>query len=283
MTFEDYKRARYQKENNYKVVNISQKKLCFIFCSSNGIYDKFDDNYEEYFKRDYYEWENISKSKTLIKHAGKYIFLRDPNTSFYIEGINERINNIDKIIDVLKRETKGYEIIIIGLSSGGGLAIILGNYLKNVRRVFSFGGIISLYSFTGAKNNYSYADTEIFKKYQNNSLYNKYFSLKKMLDNYNSELLYIYGTNSICDQIQIKELIGPTTSIFLLPIKSRRHGGDCYGFCYPYLFVSADKRIHRLTRICSKKSLDKKHFSIRVTGPFVFLKEVFKKLFFNSK
>lgn len=230
-----------------------------------------------FFDKNYYEWENISKHKKLIKTAGKYIFIRDPNAKFYIEGINKNIKTIDDIIAFIKHETVSYELIIIGFSSGGSLAIILGNMLDNVKRVYCFGGIISLYTFTGAKNEYRYTDTEIFRKHEKDLVYSKWYSLSNALDNTRVPIYYFYGTKSVCDLIQIKE-IEKTSNFYLIPIKSDRHGGDCYGFNYPYLFSMSNKKCNKLVCVSFHKELTKNQISIYTVGLFWCLIELLKKL-----
>ena len=118
---------------NYKIINVDERnKFCYIFCSGafkqpSKYTQEFIDNFPEKF-----EFENISKNKKILKNTSKFIFLRDVYSLFYSYGINEEIDNIDKLIGFLKIETKGYQIILCGFSAGAYLATLLSTKLDNV-------------------------------------------------------------------------------------------------------------------------------------------------------
>ncbi len=67
---------RYEQCDNYSIEIInSDCHLCYIFCSSNGIYTNINEsNYKDYLQKDYYEWKNVSKNKAIRNQAGMYIF-----------------------------------------------------------------------------------------------------------------------------------------------------------------------------------------------------------------
>lgn len=133
------------KSDNYVILDnkACDNNLCYIFCSSNGLYTINDlDSYNKMIKNKRFEYQNIAKG---IK-AKKVIFLRDIWLSWYALGINYTLNNIDKILYFIEKETNGLEIIAVGTSSGGYLASIIGAKLKNVTIVFSNCGQYSLYN-----------------------------------------------------------------------------------------------------------------------------------------
>ena len=131
------------KKKNYKIIyNKKKMNRCFVFFSGNGIY--FPDNSEEFYKTieigDRYEWKKISKDID----AKKIIYLRDIKKIWYQKGINNKINDINKIILLLKKETKKFsEIVLVGSSAGGYLATIISNFLKKAY-VINFAGQIDL-------------------------------------------------------------------------------------------------------------------------------------------
>ena len=90
-------------------------------------------------KIDKFEWR-----KHLIRRAYKQIWIRDITKEFYVRGINNQINSIDKMIDFLKKETEGYRSICIGSSAGGYIATLLGAVL-NAEYVYCFSGYFNLF------------------------------------------------------------------------------------------------------------------------------------------
>ena len=114
---------------NYKIENgFNQDNICMIYFSSNNIY--FPDTEEAFqeiiIEKDRYEWENIAKKI----HTTKKIFVRDIYKSWYIKGINEVVNTIEKLTELLINETCGYRVITVGNSAGGYCAILIGIKLK---------------------------------------------------------------------------------------------------------------------------------------------------------
>ena len=70
--------------------------------------------------------------------------MRDLKKNWYQKGINIKINNINKIVLFLKKETKKFpEIVLIGSSAGGYLASVIGNYIKRAY-VINFAGQVDL-------------------------------------------------------------------------------------------------------------------------------------------
>ena len=45
----------------------------------------------------------------MIKRASKHIFVRDVFKTWYITGINSKINNVPLLAELLRKETEGYE------------------------------------------------------------------------------------------------------------------------------------------------------------------------------
>lgn len=106
------------------------------FTSHNLFYPDTIECFEKAIKeKDRYEWTRIK-----INRASKHIFLRDIFKIWYVKGINSKINSIPLILDFLKKETEGYdEIVMIGSSAGGTAAALFGSML-NADIVFDFNG-----------------------------------------------------------------------------------------------------------------------------------------------
>ena len=263
---------------NYKIVNVSNKKICYVFCSSNGLGKKTDD-FKSFIPTDYFEWENISKNKQLLRISGKYIFLRDVFLRSYVDGINKNINSINDLINFVKEETKGYTVICVGSSGGGYLSMILGAKLTNCVRVYSFGGLFSLYTWTGAKNNFSFKNISAYQKHLNDPNFNQYYQIAHLLRSCKSKILHFYGKFNMPDCIQLKELSGYNyENLFTFAIKSNLHGGDIYGFSYPFLLTLDEKKFEYFCKF-KREIISKQRIAINCMGLFRFYFHLLRKSF----
>lgn len=118
--------AWYKNDNKKILHGFSKNKKCFIFCSSNGLYFPNTEGcfFDEICMKDRYEWESVALK--ILPYVEKIILLRDVRKSYYVTGINEKINSIDLLINDMREETEGYDIFTVGSSAGGYLAMILG-------------------------------------------------------------------------------------------------------------------------------------------------------------
>ena len=131
----------YDNQDNYLIESSSekaaeQKKYCAIYFSSNNLYYP---NTEAEFNnaivaKNRFEWYG-----TRIEKASKHIFLRDVFKQWYLKGVNAKINHPDALLEFLKQETKGFEIITLGSSSGGFAAVYYGQLLA-AETTYSFNG-----------------------------------------------------------------------------------------------------------------------------------------------
>lgn len=141
---------RYYKENNFEIVDLNQskkkKRICYVFFSSNGLYKSRNNvvDVEEMHETNRYEWKSICENKKIIRKASRIIYLRDVFKAFYIKGINEKYNSIDKVIDFLSKETNGMDVVLAGSSAGAYMSLLVGNKLNNTKRIISLGGIVDL-------------------------------------------------------------------------------------------------------------------------------------------
>ena len=180
------------------------EKYAVIYCSSNGIYR--NDTVEEFTKtilqRDSYEWY-----MTRIPYAQKHIFIRDVSKRIYQYGINDNgLDTIEKIAEMIKKETEGYKIITMGSSSGGYMSVVLGKLL-NADYTIAFSPILKTFK-PGIENktitddlrfdHLSYADSDV-------------------------PVFYIYPNGSEWD-IYNSDLMKGFKNIHFLPIKSSVHG-----------------------------------------------------------
>ena len=209
-----YKLNNYQIE--YDCARKDKNPVCAIYFSSSGIY--YPNTEDELKKRiledDYYEWKNHR-----IKRASKHIFVRDVAKNFYVIGINTKINSIDLLIDFLKEETLGYDIITIG-SSGGAYMAALSGILLEAKMAYCFSCFWSL-------NRINYDVWHLVGKYQDDSSRNKYYNLVPLIKRTKTKLVYVYPANNRDlinnDHIQC-QLVNGIEQVVSIPIRTRHHG-----------------------------------------------------------
>ena len=252
------------KLDNYKVIDLDNKKsnICYVFCSSNGLYTSLDSN--KIFDKNKYEWENICQNKKIRKNAIRIIFLRDIYCHSYVDGINERVNSIFKIVELIKDLTKGYDVYTVGYSGGGYLSMILGCYLDNCTRVYSFGGLFNLRLWHGDHSNYCFEQCGFYTKYLNTPR-EKFYEIKNLIINTKSKdkILHFYGSLHKEDVLQI-DYIG--TRVDSIPINSDKHSDGLFSFDLVKLITINDKRFNKISKIKIKRKLTPTTFSIKYFG-----------------
>lgn len=138
----------YYLADNYEIVDFgdNHKGLCYVFFSSNGLYDNRNniESIKTMFNTKRYEWKFLSSNKKIIKKASKLIYLRDIYKAFYIYGLNRHMDSIDQIVSFLNEETKGMRVVLAGSSAGAYMALLVGHMLPSTYRVISLGGVIDL-------------------------------------------------------------------------------------------------------------------------------------------
>ena len=173
-------------KNNYLVEyeknKYSDNQTCAIYFSSSGIYypNTLEEFEKAFFENDRYEWY-----KTRFRHVSKHIFVRDVAKQFYITGINEQVDSIDKLLDLLKIETKGFSVITMGSSAGGYAAIAAGIAL-HADFIFSFSGYLNLETLDRSTWPYIY-------EYQDEYDKKKWYDLRGLLNTYEGDMFYFYS------------------------------------------------------------------------------------------
>ena len=235
---------KYRNDNNYIVKDFNNdNNNCFVFFTSQGIYkENFDvDVLKSIHDSNRYEWSNIASNSKIIKNCRKMIFIRDIGKELYQRGINVKIDSIQKIVDFIKKETQGLCVYLVGSSSGGYIAFIV-SQLENVKRVYSFGGLLSI----GDKHTYTY----LKEKYEIEDAYvsSEPFIGKKCL------IIHSFGVGDEKDKREARLLSEKhKNQLILIPISSNMHAARPYGDDIIKLFLYSDSQLLHL-----KKKMDKR-------------------------
>lgn len=230
----------YAKQDNFLIEydDKGDQGWCAIYFCSNDIYYP---NTEDIFRKrivekNFFEWYH-----SRINRASKHIFIRDIFKQWYLKGINTKINTPEKLIDFLRKETKGYNIVTIG-SSAGGYAAILHGSLLNAKYVLAFNPqfeIKSLLKSTTEKVNpilFRYSDT-----------IGKYLDIVRYM-NTTTKILYFNSNKSKWD-VEQNLYIGNKPNIYNIKFNSSHHGIPFLKVALPVVLNLSVEKLEQLSNV----------------------------------
>lgn len=238
--------------DNYKIIQKKDDGVCVIYCSSNDIwYPNEKDIFEKrIFIENRFEWENIR-----YQNAGKEIFIRDIYKSWYVTGINSRIDSMDKLLKWLRKETEGYEVIVIGSSAGGYLASII-----SLNLIISHAIVFSPQFFL--KNKYAFDVNPFLQKYEKER--GKYYKCN-LVEKLISPIYYFYPIGSAPDRIQF-EYVKDISNVKTFKFKSTRHGIPCFKCDLKCVINMSKDDLDKLWGQWQFKRISPFVFSIKISG-----------------
>lgn len=185
----------------YESKDDQEQSYCVLYFSSHDLYYP---NIVEAFNRQVVRTNKFEWYRTRVNRATKHIFLRDIKKQWYLNGINEELNSIEKLFAFLKIETAGYKTIALGSSAGGYAAVLFGSMLR-AEMIYTFNGQFSLHNLLETSS--EKIDPLLFREKDNPKI-NKYFSINAYVSN-PSAVYYFYSCRSKSDIIQyinVKEI-----------------------------------------------------------------------------
>lgn len=242
--------------DNYRVENTGSKTgRAIIFFSSNGLYYPNDKRVFEntVISNDRYEWRNLAKHPSIRLYYEKIVYIRDIYKQWYVLGINNRLDSIDKIAFFLKEELRDYRITTCGSSAGGYMAVCIGELL-DVERIFTNYGQFDLWI-----HNNPGPYIELYK-YDNTK--NNYFNLRELIDNKKNNIFYFYQGESEQDIRQSKSIEECKVNKFIF--EGNGHGPGMKAICLPYLLSMTNDELEKLCDIYDGKVINKDEFYCRV-------------------
>lgn len=253
-------KSLYRTNKNYKIIHgkVDTKK-CFIYFSGNGIYYPNNKNevVNSLIRCDRYEWE-----QNIVPFAELNIFVRDIYKQWYVEGINIQIDSVDKLVQLLKKETNGYEIVCVGNSAGGYIATLIG-VLLNASKVFSFGGQFSLSVYL--KDDKFKKSNQLIVNNETNPEKAKYYDLNKYINSSNIKIYYFLAANNEDDNMQM-QLVKNCQNVRIIAFNGKVHGITCFQINFLPLFSMSDESLEHLSDQCKSKVLSPYIFSYKVCG-----------------
>jgi hypothetical protein len=232
------------------------KEKCVIYFSSNSIYYP---NTEENFiqtivSKDHYEWK-----KNKIKDAHKHIFIRDIFKQWYLLGINNKINSIEKLSAFLKKETQGYHTICIGGSAGGFAASLLG-CLIDAEKSYSFNGQFEVATLLDSEDNRLL--NPLLVENETNISINKYYNITPHINDKKTQIYYFTSAFSEWD-VQQYEVVKDVENVNTIRFNSQVHG-------IPFELIDMHATLlakeSTLQKMVNKKPISTLQYSIKLNG-----------------
>lgn len=242
---------------NYLVRDINKNhKKCLILFSSNGLYfpDTRETFVEKVINEDRYEFKRVTDSKKIAKRFGRIIYVRDVWKAHYVNGINEKQDSIDKLIEKLKELTQGYRITTAGISSGGYMAVVAAIQL-HAEKALCFSGQFHL----------NVSKRKLLQKYENDKTRNKYFDITELIQGADVPIVYFYPMKC-ADDISQAERVRGIDNVIMLPFDYAEHANTVLPYNFKYLFDMSVDRYRRISRRFGKTAFKKVFFLILTGG-----------------
>ena len=229
--------------------------LCVLYFSSNEIYypNTLDSFNYLIIQRDKYEWK-----RNKFPRANKHIFIRDIHKQWFLSGINITLDNPQKLLDFLRKETAGYRIITIGSSAGGYGALLFGSLLK-CERIYAFNAQLNL-NIT-MRNSNSVTDPILFEK-ANDDTWKDYFDLSNFISP-TTDSFYFQSCRSKMDIDQYEAISKEAqNNLKIIRLQTSNHGFPFLRINLPYVLAFTPKEIAQYVN----KTFHPILFSIRLIG-----------------
>lgn len=257
----------YNNCTNYEVedFNVDSNK-CFIFFSSNGIYeDTFEKFYKAMIEGNRYEWKSIAEVIKKRKKVSRIIYIRDVYKNWYVHGINKEQDSIRKVLKVLRKLTEGYKVTTIGISSGGYMATVAGVEL-DAERVFCISGQFEIGSCMRDRDKVL-------------ELEDKWVNLVEVIKSKEKAQIYYFCPIRCEFDKKNYELVKDFGNVKTFLFDSNLHADTVYPFNFPDIFLQSEKKWNKMSKKYSKKIIKKNSFlfsSITITGIREFVERAIK-------
>lgn len=208
-------------------------------------------------QNDRYEW---TRRRACLDNAEvKDIFVRDIYKQWYIKGINDRVSDVDKLIEFLRDSVNECEeVITVGNSAGGYMAALIGCKL-NADRVFCFSGQFDLSD--------RIASYPMLLNSLRNQSVAKYFDLTELIRHSDVPIYYFYP--ALVDQdIWQASRVSDCKNVKAFAFKQKIHGQSMYTQDLPYILSYGNTKLDTLCKQYSGRIITPFTWSLKVSGFF---------------
>lgn len=261
-------------KNNYKVIDYAsssdegnaKRKYCVLYCSSNDIWypNEVSAFKHSFFENDYYEWTSID-----CKIAIKEIYVRDIYKSWYVTGINSRINSIEKLIVFLKEEIGELPLICVGSSSGGYLAVLLA-CLLHASHALCFSAQFNL------DNKHVMDENPFLQKYKIEYMKSKYYDLLPFIKDTTVPIYYIcpIGVDNDKEQCVYVEHL---SNVKIVRFQSRHHGVVLYKTALSELISKENEKLKEWYLMHNSKCHSPIKVSLEMAGFHQTMRDLYRR------
>ena len=250
----------YTHHNNYEVLELNPNdRRCIIYFSSHDLYYP---NQPHVFHRNIIEGNRFEWKNNVLRSAKRAIFVRDVTKQWYLDGINPRLNTIEKLASFLAEQTLGLEVICVGNSAGGYVATLIGSLLQ-ASHVFNFSGQFSLHEMVQTAEDRALHPTVV--KYENNPEYRKHYSIVGTLKAAATPVFYFFPAHAAWDSSQ-SQLVAGLQSVYPFRFDTEQHGSTCYYINYLDLFSKTREELCQLYSRYQNTEVSQFEFSVGTSG-----------------
>jgi len=147
---------------------------------------------------------------------------------WYINGINQKIDSVEKVIEFLRTETENMRVTTVGNSSGGYMATLVAQKL-NAKMAYCVSGQFDIVDQISRQPVVRKAAEENYK----------YINIVRTITS--TTVIYLYPALCEWDKQQA-DLVNNNNFVISIPFSNSKHGETCYGFNFPYI-LTCDKQI----------------------------------------
>lgn len=250
----------YENYDNFLIDDQSdENKIAMIYCSGNGIYTP---NTPEVFREKIITKNRFEWTATKVDYPAKHIFIRDITKCFYQNGINSKINSVEKLTEFLKKETEGFKVRITGSSSGGFASVLFG-MLLNAEYVLTFSCPYHPFILSDEYNSLAV----MYKNY-------KYMNLVDYVKASDIPIFYMLPSESECDKPQYP-LVRDCKNIRFASIISPSHGVPVNRYVLKKIINSSFETLEKIYVHPPEKPVSEFEFVKIHFGKRAFIKRVF--------
>lgn len=269
----------YDNQKNYRIIdnNLNNEHgATVVYFSSNGLY--YPNTYEVFCNiikiNDRYEW---SKVENQFIGAKKIIFIRDIYKQWYLRGINKEINNFEKLAQFIKQEHTSGSLILVGASSGGYAATIIGMKLK-ADAVFSFSGQLTLEPILKEAKEKG-VNRLVVEEYSKNK---EYYNLKKQLETSDIDIFYFVCNYAEFDKEDIQIAL-ESTKIHKFFFECDVHGVAFSSMILKKVLSTKNEKLIEISKQYDAKLINPRQFWSHFFSKSEFLIVVFLHMFRNFR
>lgn len=249
-------------KNNYEIVDYAgddARDICVIYFSSNGLYyPNTEESFRKFMASDRYEWRRHHFQK-----ARREIFVRDIFKQWYIKGINAQISSVNLVVGMLKNNIPaGCEVITVGNSAGGYMAVLAGCLLQ-ASRVYSFSG---QYSVEDALEDEDEKKNSLFKKYASDEKASIYLNTVPYIKRSPNTRIFYFYPEMCAEDIRQSMLVRECENVHFFAFDDDKHGRTMYNFNLDDVFELPEDKLIMIEDKMRNTKVSRFKFSVYAAG-----------------